>query len=71
VGSSWVFDPGPMRATRERLGLTVTAFARRVHSMSGNQVKKIEERRRTVTVSTLVRICDAYNIAPATFFRRT
>lgn len=67
----WIFNPDVLRRTRETLGLSPSAFARRVKTpMSGHQIMDIETGRRGLTVDTLLRLCNEYDLPPTSFFQR-
>jgi DNA-binding Xre family transcriptional regulator len=68
-GSRWAFDPRPLRDKRARLGMKPSAFARTVApGMSGTQIEDIEKGVRTLTVKTLLQICNAQGINPRGLF---
>ena len=68
----WIFNPDVIRRKREMLGLSPTAFARRLKApMSGTQIIDIETGRRSLTVETLLRLCNEYDLSPAAFFQCT
>jgi transcriptional regulator with XRE-family HTH domain len=55
---------------RQKLGLSPTSFGRQVDPpLGGSQILDIEEGRRGMTVETLLRICNHYDLTPAEFFR--
>lgn len=64
----WTFDPGLIRQTRAALGLTPTAFGRRMGAISGAQIIDIEDGRRGLTIRTLLKMCNTFGIAPRRFF---
>ena len=65
----WRFTPKPLIEMRRQLGLSPSAFARRMRPpMSGNQIVNVEQRRQTLTVESLLNICLNYDIHPSEFF---
>src|SRR5262245_47226974 len=65
----WIFRPEVIRLTRDNLGFSASRFGREmVLPMSGAQILDIEAGRRGLTVTTLLRICNHYDVSPLSFF---
>lgn len=68
--SKWTFSPRPIADARRKHKLTYRGFGRELAPpMASGQVKDIESGELGLTVATLVKICNAYDINPAEFFR--
>lgn len=66
----WVFDPAPFKAARERLGLTPAQFGRRLQPpMGSRQIRDVEDRRVGMTVRSLLKFCEVFELDPRTLFR--
>lgn len=70
ANGEWQFNPKPIEECRKALGLSPSAFGGQLAPpMSGAQIMDIERKRRGLTVKSLIRLCNHFDLSPGKLFK--